>query len=101
MAGTGVNFVGSVTIAANTAVGLFTTTAVNSSVPLAGVWTFQGVASNWGLCQVQSATSPSTESAYAFSESETFAVGGSPTDVYIYNPSAASVTFTARFASTS
>lgn len=93
MAGT--NYVGAVTITAGTAVDLFATTGVPAA---AGVWSLQGVLTQWGLCQVNSATSPSAETAYALPADETLAVGS--TAVFLYNPSAASITFNARFSST-
>jgi hypothetical protein len=97
MAGT--NFVGAVTIAANTAVGLFANSGANSGTPVAGVWALQGVLSEWGLCQVQGTSGPSTEVAYELPLDETFQTGGA--EIYLYNPTGNSITFNARFASTS
>lgn len=94
------NFVGSMTIAANTAVGLFATTSADGSTAnfTAGTVSLQGVPDDCGLCQVQSATSPSIETAYELPASGSFSVGGA--EVFLYNPSSASITFTVRFAST-
>jgi hypothetical protein len=90
------NYVGSVTLAANTAVGLFGSASPTIS-PTTGVWSLQGIPDGFGICQVNSASSPSTEVAYTLPSSWTFQTGSA--EIFLYNPTNESVTFTVRFAS--
>jgi hypothetical protein len=86
------NYVGSVTLAASTTVGLFATTSITAT---AGVFEIFGGGAS-GLVQVPS-SSVSTPT-YPVTGGP-FAAGGA--ELYIRNTTASSITFSVRFASTS
>lgn len=88
-----INFVGSVTVAANTTVELFTATSVTAA---AGNWTFFSMPEAGGLVQVDTSGSATGQVQYPLSEGTVHVDAAS---FYVANVTASSITFDARFTS--
>lgn len=88
------NFIGSVTIAANTTVDLFATTGVTAA---AGVWQFFSMPIAGGIAQVDTSSAPSGQIQYPIVEGSQH-VGAAA--FYVANTTSASITFEVRFTAT-